>query len=45
MYYFPHVANSTCFGPSNGTSNVLTIKESIPKVLKHNKCKEDKYIK
>jgi hypothetical protein len=27
-----------------GTSNVFTMEESVPKVLKHNRCTEKKYI-
>jgi len=47
MSYFTYVANSDIFRSYNdyqGTVNVFTIKESIPKVLKRNSCKEDSYI-
>lgn len=46
MSYFPYVANSDMFRSYNdyqGTGNVFTIKESIPKVLKRNNRKEDIY--
>jgi hypothetical protein len=46
MSNFPYVTNSDIFRSYNdyqGTGNVFTIKESIPKVLKRNSCKEDIY--
>jgi len=45
--YFHYVANSDMFRSYNdyqGTDNVFKIKESKPKILKLNSCKEDRYI-